>query len=165
MKQKHYIMLISILGIVGLDQLTKKLFENILSDGRIEVIKGFFSFTLSYNDGAAWGILSGSMIVFYVITIAAFGVFYMMIKDVDFKNKTFYSIAVTLLIAGAIGNFIDRLVYKEVIDFLDFIIFGYDFPIFNVADICLVVGMIMFAIDVLREDVLNGYFKNKRNAE
>ena len=85
------------------------------------------------------------------------------LKDVNFQTKKLYSIAVILLIAGAIGNFIDRMVYKEVIDFIDFIIFGYDFPIFNIADICLVIGMIMFGIDVLLEDVLHGKFKNRRS--
>lgn len=162
MQKKHYIILAGVLGLIGLDQLTKKIFESILTDGKIVVIKGFFQFNLSYNDGAAWGILSGNMLVFYMITLVAFGLFFILLKDVNFKTKKFYSIAVMLLIAGAIGNFIDRIVYKEVIDFIDFIIFGYDFPIFNIADICLVIGMIMFGIDVLLEDVLHGKFKNRR---
>jgi signal peptidase II len=163
MQKKYYIVLAGVLGLIGLDQITKKIFESILADGKIVVIKGFFQFNLSYNDGAAWGILSGNMLVFYMITLVAFGLFYILLKDVNFQTKKLYSIAVILLIAGAIGNFIDRMVYKEVIDFIDFIIFGYDFPIFNIADICLVIGMIMFGIDVLLEDVLHGKFKNRRS--
>jgi len=163
MQKKYYIVLAGVLGLIGLDQITKKIFESILADGKIVIIKGFFQFNLSYNDGAAWGILSGNMLVFYMITLVAFGLFYILLKDVNFQTKKLYSIAVILLIAGAIGNFIDRMVYKEVIDFIDFIIFGYDFPIFNIADICLVIGMIMFGIDVLLEDVLHGKFKNRRS--
>ena len=163
MQKKYYIVLAGVLGLIGLDQITKKIFESILADGKIVVIKGFFQFNLSYNDGAAWGILSGNMLVFYMITLVAFGLFYILLKDVNFQTKKLYSIAVILLIAGAIGNFIDRIAYKEVIDFIDFIIFGYDFPIFNIADICLVIGMIMFGIDVLLEDVLHGKFKNRRS--
>ena len=163
MQKKYYIVLAGVLGLIGLDQITKKIFESILADGKIVVIKGFFQFNLSYNDGAAWGILSGNMLVFYMITLVAFGLFYILLKDVNFQTKKLYSIAVILLIAGAIGNFIDRMVYKEVIDFIDFIIFGYDFPIFNIADICLVIGMIMFGIDVLLEDALHGKFKNRRS--
>jgi len=162
MQKKYYIVLAGVLGLIGLDQITKKIFESILADGKIVVIKGFFQFNLSYNDGAAWGILSGNMLVFYMITLVAFGLFYILLKDVNFQTKKLYSIAVILLIAGAIGNFIDRMVYKEVIDFIDFIIFGYDFPIFNIADICLVIGMIMFGIDVLLEYVLHVKFKNRR---
>lgn len=163
MKKTITIIFISSLLLVGLDQLTKKYFESLLESESITIIKGFFKLNLSYNDGAAWGILSGNMGVFFVITIIAFGLFYYLIKDADFKSNKFYSIAVILLISGAIGNFIDRLLYGEVIDFLDFIIFGYDFPIFNIADICLVVGMIMFAIDVLKEDVFYARIKSNKS--
>ena len=71
MQKKYYIVLAGVLGLIGLDQITKKIFESILADGKIVVIKGFFQFNLSYNDGAAWGILSGNMLVFYMITLVA----------------------------------------------------------------------------------------------
>ena len=81
------------------------------------------------------------------------------IKGSD-KDKKIYSVAVILLISGAVGNFIDRLLFKEVVDFLDFYIFGYDFPIFNVADMCLVIGLAMFAYDILIEDVIRARNKD-----
>ena len=77
-----------------------------------------------------------------------------------FKKKPLYSIGVTLLIAGTLGNFIDRLVFAAVLDFIDFVIpiVRYDFPIFNVADICLTIGMTLFVVDIL-------FFEKKRSGE
>ncbi len=172
MQKKHYIISLWVTVLVVLDQLTKLFFQHLLliskdplQTDHIVVIKGFFQFSLHYNDGGAWGIFSGNMVMFYIITIIAFGFFYFLTKDVDFKTKKFYSISVILIIAGGIGNFIDRLLFQEVVDFLDFIIFGYDFPTFNIADICLVVGVIMFAFDVLMEDVLHGKFNRRGTTE
>lgn len=172
MKKKYYIVGISALLWVILDQVTKLFFQNLLLvsespriTDRIDVIDGFFGFALHYNDGAAWGILSGNMVVFYIITLIAFGFFYYLMKEVDFTNKRLFSIGVILVIGGAIGNFIDRIFYQEVIDFIDFIIFGYDFPTFNIADIGLVVGTIIIAFDIIWEDVIHGKIKNNGDAE
>ena len=166
MKKDHIILLISTLSLVILDQVTKQIIAASLYLGeKITIIDGFFSITSHRNQGGAWGIFYGEMTFFYIISVVAAVIFYFLVKDLDFSKKRLYSIAITLMIAGGIGNFIDRLLFKEVIDFLDFIIFGYDFPTFNVADICLVVGVIVFAIDILWEDFLSGKNKNKRNSE
>ena len=69
-------------------------------------------------------------------------------------------IGYSLLLGGAIGNLIDRIVYGYVIDFLDFYIFKYDFPIFNVADIGIVVGIILLLVSMILEVYKND---NKRN--
>lgn len=161
MKKKHFIILIGVLLLIALDQISKYYILSQLDLGEsIHVISNFFSITLRTNDGAAWSILSGNMAIFYFITLLAFVLFFYLGKDVDFTNRKIYSIGFVLLIAGTIGNFIDRLVLKEVIDFLDFIIFGYDFPVFNVADMCLVIGVIMFGFDILREEVIHGKVKS-----
>lgn len=173
MKKNYLIILIGVIGLIIIDQVTKQIFQSILLIQRepfllseqIVIIKNFFQFNLSYNDGGAWGILSGNMILFYLITILSFGLFYLLAKETDFTTKRFYSIAVMLLIGGTIGNFIDRLLFQEVIDFLDFVIFGYDFPIFNFADIFLVIGVIMFGIDVVLEDVIYGNNKRQKSGE
>ena len=60
-------------------------------------------------------------------------------------------VAISLLFAGALGNFIDRLVNGEVVDFVDTNIFGYDFPIFNVADSSLTIGVLFIIIALLKE--------------
>ncbi len=161
MKRKHYIILIFVSLIVLLDQITKQYIVKAMDYGEsITVIKDFFYINSHRNTGGAWGILTGQMMIFYLVTLIAFVLFYYLIKEVDFKLKKLYSVAIILLIGGAIGNFIDRLLFKEVVDFLDFYIFGYDFPIFNVADVSLVVGMFIFAYDILLEDVIHGKNKN-----
>lgn len=160
MKKKYYIILASVALIVILDQVTKQLIANSMKlFERIEVINNFFYISSHRNDGGAWGILGGEMLIFYFITALAFVLFYYLIKEANFENKKLYSFSIILLISGAIGNFIDRLLFGYVVDFLDFYIFGYDFPTFNVADIALVVGVTIFAFDILKEDLIHA--KNK----
>ncbi len=154
--KKQYLLIVGfILVLIGLDQLTKYLIvQNLVIGENIVVIKNFFTITSHRNTGAAWGILSGNMVFFYIITAVAGGLFYYLLKETDFKTQKLYTSGIILMIAGGIGNFIDRLFFKEVVDFIDIDIFNYtSFPIFNVADICLVVGMIVFALDVLLEEV------------
>lgn len=143
------------LGIVAfflfVDQFTKYIIETKMSlHESIPVIDGFFSITSHRNTGAAWGIASGKLTFFIIITIVALVIYIYLYKDCNFKELLIYSIALSLIVSGTLGNFIDRL-FKDgkVTDFLDFIIFGYDFPIFNVADSCLVIGVFLFAYDIL----------------
>lgn len=166
MKKKHIILLVGVALVVILDQITKQYIASSLELGeRIKIIDNFFYITSHRNEGGAWGILYGEMTIFYIITSGAAVLFYFLGKDVDFTTKKFYSFAVLLMVAGGIGNFIDRLIFKEVIDFLDFYIFNYDFPTFNVADIGLVVGVILFGIDIFWEDIINGKIKRKRREQ
>ncbi|MEC9484343.1 MAG: signal peptidase II [Candidatus Izemoplasma sp.] len=150
------LLVISIL--VALDQITKLLIKTQLYLGEeIPVIPQFFTITSHRNDGAAWGIFSGNMLFFYLITLIAGVLFYLLLKESDVTTKKFYSYGIFLMVAGGIGNFIDRLAYKQVVDFIDIDIFSYTtFPIFNIADICLVIGMIMFTLDVIIEEVFYG---------
>ncbi|ODB65454.1 signal peptidase II, partial [Staphylococcus sp. AOAB] len=67
------------------------------------------------------------------------------------KYNLFMQLAVSLLFAGALGNFIDRLFNGEVVDFIDTNIFGYDFPIFNIADSSLTIGVILIIIALLKD--------------
>ena len=132
--------------IIFLDQLTKGWIESFLDlYESLELIPGFFSLTYARNTGAAWSILSGQMTFFIVLTTAVLiGLIVVMIKTP--KESKWTRISLTLMMAGAIGNFIDRLSFSYVRDFLDFIIFGYDFPIFNVADISLCIGVGLLAL-------------------
>jgi signal peptidase II len=140
-----------ILAVVALDQITKYAIEARLSLGQsIELIKGFFSLTYARNTGAAWSILTGQMTFFYIISTIALIVMTYFLWKTD-KKETLQRFALALLIAGTIGNFIDRLMFQYVRDFLDFIILGYDFPIFNVADISLNVAIGLLILEAFLE--------------
>ena len=153
MKKKYYIGLSLIVAIVTLiiDQITKKVITATMNIGdSYEVIPHFLNITSHRNNGAAWGILSGKMGFFYIITLIILVVliiFY--IKET--KYNVFMQVAISLLFAGALGNFIDRLFNGEVVDFIDTNIFGYDFPIFNVADSSLTIGVIFVIIALIKD--------------
>jgi len=143
-------------GIIGLDQMTKLLIVSSLEystgPGQSEtltVIEGFLDITSHRNYGASWGMFQDRLVFFIIVTIIALGAFLFLARDSDYKSKPFYSIGIALLIGGTIGNFIDRIRLGYVIDFIDTMIFTYDFPIFNVADMALTVGMTLFAIDIV----------------
>ena len=133
--------------IVILDQVTKQVVvQNIGIGEMIPVIDKFFYLTLHMNPGAAWGMLQNGRIFFLIIVpiISAFIIYYMI------KNKSkFLRFTLALILAGAIGNYIDRIYIGEVRDFLLFYIGTYPFPIFNVADISVTCGTIAMAIYVL----------------
>lgn len=143
MKQKHSILVIFILI---LDQITKLFItSNMNLYDSICMIKGFFSITYVQNTGAAWSILEGSMMFFYFITIVAVVGMLMFYKSNECDEISAWGIA--MMLGGTLGNFLDRIRLQYVVDFLDFNIFGYDFPIFNVADIflCLGVGVVLLS--------------------
>lgn len=130
--------------LVGFDQWSKYLTVQNISLGETkEFIPGFLSLTHLRNTGAAWSLLEGKMIFFYVITvIVSVVIIYLLIKN--YKKSVWYSVGLSFVLAGAIGNFIDRVRLGYVVDMLqtDFM----NFPIFNVADSTLVVGVICIFI-------------------
>src|SRR5699024_11929707 len=108
------------------------------------------------NSGAAWGILENQFIFFYIVTfIVVAGIIYYMQKYA--KNFPLLAIPLALLLGGAIGNFIDRLIRYEVVDLLDVMIIRYDFPIFTIADSVLTIGVVLVNIDnIIDERRING---------
>ncbi len=140
MKEKFKIILIAVISVI-LDQIIKYL---IISKYALykknPVIDGFFNITYVQNRGAAWGILNNNIILLVVITVLALG----LICSFIFKESNIKKLDIVLygmLLGGIIGNFIDRVFRGYVIDFLDFIIFGYDFPVFNIADMLIVISV------------------------
>ena len=137
-----------IIGIICLviDQLLKLLvLNNLILNISNEIIPSFFSLTYVQNEGAAFSILSGNRIFLILITLFALIFIYLfLIKKDLYKgiNSTIYGV----LYGGIVGNLIDRLLRGYVIDYLDFNIFGYNFPIFNFADICIVISIILVII-------------------
>lgn len=145
----YLIYLFVILFLVGLDQLSKSIIvQTIKLNDYIVVIKDFFNITYVQNRGAGFSILQGQMTFFYIITVIALIVLtYLLLKSKDKLSKSAY----LLMIGGAIGNFIDRIFLGYVVDFLDFYIFGYNYPVFNLADSFLTIGVILMIISVLLE--------------
>jgi len=148
MKLKH--VLIGIATIL-IDQITKIAAASSLSSGSITMIPGFFRFTYAENSGAAWSMLEGKMWFFYIITVIALIAMVMFYRN-QADSDELIKVSLVLMMAGTIGNFIDRLCFQHVRDFLDFTIFGYDFPIFNVADIALCIGVFLIIVDVMLEN-------------
>lgn len=114
------------------------------------LIPSFFSITYVRNVGAAFSIMENNRILFIVVGIVAlFLIYKYLIKDKVLNN--YYIVCYSMLIGGIIGNLIDRLVYGYVIDYLSFNIFGYLFPIFNLADSFIVISVFMIIIYEIKE--------------
>lgn len=149
-KFNYLIYLFIVVSLVSLDQYTKSIVLNYfeLYESKT-IIDGFFSLTYVQNFGAGFSIMQNARTTFLIITpICLVGFTYLFIKSNDKLSKT----ALLLMISGTIGNFIDRIVRVYVVDFLDFIIFGWDFPIFNVADIFLTIGVCLYIIALIKEE-------------
>ena len=147
MKKKVYILSIIFLLI---DIFTKQLVKNILNlYDSIPIIPNFFSITYVINDGAAFSILKGELWLFIILGfVLLFFIFYYLQKE---KLNIYKTIYYSLLIAGVLGNLLDRMLYKGVIDFLDFTIFSYNAPIFNLADTFIVISVILIVFESLKE--------------
>lgn len=142
--------------VILIDQLSKWwIVANMELRESISIIENFFYITSHRNTGAAWGILAGQMGFFYIITLIVIGVIvYYMQKFA--KDSKVMGISLGLILGGAIGNFIDRLFRKEVVDFFDVYIGSYDYPIFNIADSALVVGVILIIIATFKDEKQKG---------
>lgn len=173
--RKTFFVLVTVL--VVLDQVTKAWIRGNLPltrvdpSSKLKIVDGFFNIVHAKNPGAAFGILSGSehrMIFFTVVTLAAFVLIIGYYKQLRPKDAVLAA-GLACVFAGAMGNFIDRLLFREVTDFLQFYASG-DFgqwlretagtrywPAFNVADIAINVGVGLFIVHVL--------FLEKRNEE
>ncbi|GMQ59862.1 signal peptidase II [Vallitalea sediminicola] len=137
------VMSISVLLLIALDQLTKYLTVVNISEGTyIPILNDIFGLTYVKNPGAAFGMLQEQIWLFIIFTtIILIGIFYFYNKIP--KSKKYYPIRFTMIlfIAGAIGNFADRIRLKYVVDMLYFKLI--DFPVFNMADCYVVVGAIL----------------------
>ena len=121
----------------------------------IPIIKNFFYLTYTQNTGAAWSILKDERIPLLILTVIVLFIINKYINKESLKKNELVSYG--LIIGGILGNFYDRLVYGYVIDFLDFKIFGYNYPIFNLADSFIVIGIILLIIIEIRKE------KHERN--
>ena len=148
MKKKPYI--IACLFFI-IDLISKQIIMHLLNpDEIVKVINNFFYLTYVKNNGAAWSILKDQRILLLIVTvIVLFLINKYMNKE---KLNTIEEFTYGMIIGGIIGNLFDRVFYGEVIDFLDFRLFGYNYPVFNLADTFIVIGIILLIIISFRKE-------------
>lgn len=139
---------------LALDQITKTIITFFMNVNESWVIiNNFFSLTLCHNFGVAWGFLKDAKIVIIVGTLIALFLIYHFVFC--FKKSWRNNMAFGLLLGGLAGNLIDRIIFGYVRDFFDFYIFKYDYPVFNVADIAIVCGVILLIYAVIKGEDVN----------
>jgi len=128
------------------DQLTKYWARANFSDGPSVVIDGYWDFVLAWNTGSAFSMfenLGHGRILLSVVALVAIGAIVSMVHKAEDK-QTGFVVALSLMAGGAIGNVIDRLYFGKVTDFVLWKYHGHQWPVFNVADIALVVAVVLF---------------------
>lgn len=134
-----------------LDQLSKWIISNVIELGKnIQVIPSLFHITYVQNTGAAWSILEGNRLFLIIISLVALFIVYKFFLKGNFTKLK--SIGYGILIGGIIGNLIDRIIYGYVIDFISVYIGSYAFPVFNIADIGIVIGACIIIYILYKED-------------
>lgn len=121
--------------------------------GEIVVIPNFFSIYYIENDGAAFSILGGATVILIIVSLVAIFILDRFITKENINTKLGI-LSYGMIFAGIIGNLIDRCLYGSVIDYLSFNIFGYSAPVFNFADICIVVGFLFIVIQMIRNEFI-----------
>lgn len=152
MKIKEILIVVLVLSI---DLISKSIIQsNIDLHRQIYIIKNFFYITYTKNTGAGWSILKGQQVLLSLIALLVI-IFIIVWLFRNKDEKKIVRFSVCLILAGAIGNLIDRVMLGYVRDFIGFIIFGYDFPIFNVADMALSIGVaILFLFAFFNKEIL-----------
>lgn len=137
--------LIPFIVLLVADQAVKHFIRTTMVEGQsIPVIENIFHITYIENPGAAFGILANQRVLFLILTALIVGVMiYLYFSLVNKKSLT--AVSLGIVVSGAIGNFIDRFLQGTVTDFLDFRIW----PIFNIADICICVGLVLICYFVI----------------
>lgn len=141
----------SILFVV-IDQVVKVLISNFVAyQTEIKIIPHFFYITNVHNDGAAWSLFSGNVFLLALLGLVALVlIYYFFIKDKELSKLEIF--LYSLLIGGIIGNFIDRIFLGYVVDYIGVILIDYYFPIFNIADIGIVISIFIMLILSIKEE-------------
>ena len=148
MKKKPYI--IAFLFFI-LDLISKQVIVHVMNVGQsVKVINKFFYITYAQNKGAAWSILEDQRILLLIISVVVLFLINKFMNKEELSNIECFSYG--MIIGGILGNLFDRVVNSYVIDFLDFKLFGYDYPVFNLADSFIVIGIIIMIIISIRKE-------------
>lgn len=150
--------------ILMLDQMLKMVVKNNLYlMQEIKVIPNFFSIYYVENKGAAFSILSGKT---YIFVLVALFLLVALDKYIGKEKLTKFSIlSLGIVIGGVLGNLIDRLLYHSVVDFLLFNIDGYAFPVFNIADVGITVGVSLYIIENVWRNIYEVRSRNRRKVK
>ena len=157
-----------VIGLVLLDQISKIIVVNNMQlYKQVLFVDPLLNFRFTYNEGAAWSILSDHRWILAVVSILASVALLYLMKDFSLKKEKMYSISLALITGGAIGNGIDRIFREHgVVDFLEF---GFmEFPIFNLADTFLTIGVFMLGIYVIfisKDGILPFMNKKEKKSE
>ena len=134
-------------SVLFLDQLTKFLATKYLSFNQsLPLVKGVLYLSLVRNRGAAFGMLKGLNIFFILAALAAITLIYLNLKKLGWRRIAITTASLSLILAGALGNLIDRLAFGYVIDFIDLRIW----PVFNVADSAITIGALLWAFSIIK---------------
>ena len=139
-------------GVVVLDQLSKFAVTRALSYGERVEVSPFFNLLLVHNRGAAFSFLASASgwqreLFIGIAVVASVWILYLLRK---YPRQTLFCFALSLILGGAIGNVIDRILLDAVVDFLDFHAFGWHWPAFNVADSAITCGALLLVWESLR---------------
>lgn len=145
-KQKIYKIMCIVLLI---DQIIKIIIRHSMNEFQeIKIIKNFFSIIYVENSGAAFSILKNSTLFLILLSVVFIIILGKYVNKESNKFKKLEVISYGLILGGIFGNLIDRIIHRKVTDYLSFNIINYNFPIFNFADICIVLGAIFIIIDL-----------------
>ncbi len=145
------IALVGIAVLVGIDQLTKWLTVNFLKGtDPVTIIGGFFELTYVENRGAAFGMMQGERWFFIAFTALVMFALLGLLLFGNYRKHNLFNASLILIVAGGVGNLIDRVANGFVVDFLHFFLktdtFYGDFPVFNFADCCVVIGSVLLLL-------------------
>lgn len=135
-----------------LDQLTKIIAKNSLFEGVSQPVTSFLNWTLVYNSGAAFSFLAqaGGWQRWFFTGVGIFAALIMIWLIRKNSHQTIFSLALSLVLSGAIGNVIDRIIYGAVVDFVDVHYMGWHWPAFNIADSAITIGVILLIVDEIK---------------
>lgn len=144
------IFLIGILFLL-IDIISKQLVLYFMVENQtIQIISHFFSLTYVKNTGVAFSMLEGNILFILLMSVIVVGVLVYFAKSKG--NGRLEKICYSMILGGALGNFLDRIFYGYVIDFFDFTLFGFKMAIFNVADVEIVCGVfLLIVLEILKE--------------
>lgn len=146
-----------------IDQIVKLLIKSKMDlFSEIIIIPNFFSVYYVQNEGAAFSILKNQTIFLILIGIVCIFLIDKYLTKENIKDKL-SRISLGILMGGIFGNLIDRILYGGVIDYLSFTIFKYNFPVFNIADIGITIGIILLIISLIIEECKNKKAHNKNH--